>query len=305
VRVIWQHRTFDRCVWRFGNPTRRSAVPVDEDELPICHRVDAVTTHARSAIAIWVTGGVESPSLRCGFAATVDATQWSMPDQQDEDDAMLHEIAESYREGGKMMWVITIFQAVSFALMAERIYVLFFKTRLNREAVLAGLRERIFRGDVMGAIRFLSDQPQSPLTRILKSGLLEVRHGEEEVQAAMDEAAMHEMPLLEKRTGYLSMISNASTLVGLLGTVGGMIGVFKAVASVSAADKSTMLAGGISEAMNCTWYGLMTAIPPLVVYSLLQGRTQSLQDDINGSVAATINMVMRNKDKLNVAAIES
>jgi biopolymer transport protein ExbB len=217
---------------------------------------------------------------------------------------MLHSIAESYREGGKMMWVISIFQAISFALMAERIYVLFFKTKLNKEGVLGGLRERIFRGDVMGAIRFLSDQAQSPLTRILKNGLLEVRHGEEEVQAAMDEAAMQEMPLLEKRTGYLSMIANASTLVGLLGTVGGMIGVFKAVASVAAADKSTMLAAGISEAMNCTWYGLMTAIPPLVVYSLLQGRTQALQDDINGSVAATINMVMRNKDKLNVNAVE-
>jgi biopolymer transport protein ExbB len=217
---------------------------------------------------------------------------------------MWESIREHYTEGGKMMYVITLFQAVSLALMVERIYVLFFKTRLNKESVLAGLRERIFRGDVMGAIRFLSDQPQSPLTRILKSGLLEVRHGEEEVQAAMDEAAIHEMPYLEKRTGYLSMISNASTLVGLLGTVGGMIDVFKAVASVSAADKSVALSKGISEAMNCTWYGLMTAIPPLVVYSLLQGRTQSLSDDINGSVASTINMVMRNKDKLNVTAMD-
>ena len=216
---------------------------------------------------------------------------------------MFESIAEHYREGGKMMWAISVFQGISFALMIERVYVLFFKTRLNKEAVLAGLRERIFRGDVMGGIRFLSDQPQSPLTRILKAGLLEVRHGEEEVQAAMDEAAIHEMPYLEKRTGYLSMISNASTLVGLLGTVGGMIGVFKAVSSVSAADKSTMLSAGIAEAMNCTCYGLMTAIPPLVVYSLLQGRTQALSDDINASVASTINMIMRNKDKLNVAAI--
>ncbi|MFZ9886252.1 MAG: MotA/TolQ/ExbB proton channel family protein [Myxococcota bacterium] len=198
---------------------------------------------------------------------------------------------------------ISVFQGVSFALMAERIFVLFFRTRLNKEAVLAGLRERVFRGDVMGAIRFLSDQPQSPLTRILKAGLLEVRHGEEEVQAAMDEASMHEMPYLEKRTGYLSMISNGATLAGLLGTVLGMIKVFAAVAQVSAADKSTMLSAGISEAMNCTAYGLITAIPPLVVYSLLQGRTQALTDDVQASVASTINMVLRNKDKLNVDAI--
>jgi biopolymer transport protein ExbB len=217
---------------------------------------------------------------------------------------MFESIATHYREGGFWMYPISLFQGVSIALMVERVYVLFFKTRLNKEAVLAGLRERIFRGDVMGGIRFLSDQPQSPLTRILKAGLLEVRHGEEEVQAAMDEAAIHEMPYLEKRTGYLSMISNAATLAGLLGTVLGMIAVFAAVASVSAADKSVALSAGISEAMNCTAYGLITAIPPLVVYSLLQGRTQALSDDINGSVASTINMVMRNKDKLNVAAIE-
>ena len=106
---------------------------------------------------------------------------------------MFETIAEHYREGGFWMIPISCFQGVSFALMIERVYVLFFKTKLNKEAVLAGLRERIFRGDVMGAIRFLSDQPQSPLTRILKAGLLEVRHGEEEVQAAMDEASMHEI----------------------------------------------------------------------------------------------------------------
>ena len=217
---------------------------------------------------------------------------------------MFEKLAEHYREGKEMMYFISIFQGVSFALMIERTYVLFFKTRLNKEAVLAGLRERIFRGDVMGGIRFLSDQPQSPLTRILKAGLLEVRHGEEEVQAAMDEAAIHEMPYLEKRTGYLGMISNAATLVGLLGTVIGMIAVFAAVASVSAADKSTMLSAGIAEAMNCTAYGLIVAIPPLVVFSVLQGRTQHLSDEINGAVASTINMVMRNKDKLNVAGIE-
>lgn len=217
---------------------------------------------------------------------------------------MFHDLAEFYKEGGFWMIPISVFQGVSFALMIERIYVLFFKTRLNKEAVLAGLRERIFRGDVMGAIRFLSDQPQSPLTRILKAGLLETRHGEEEVQAAIDEASMHEMPYLEKRTGYLSMISNGATLAGLLGTVLGMIKVFEAVAQVSAADKSTMLSAGISEAMHCTAYGLIAAIPPLVIFSLLQGRTQALQDDIQASAASTINMVLRNKDKLNLGALE-
>ena len=217
---------------------------------------------------------------------------------------MFENFAHRVQEAG--LWAIPIFTIGAFglAIIIERLVVLYFRTRLNKDAVLAGLRERIFRGDVMGGIRFLSDQPQSPLTRILKAGLLEVRHGEEEVQAAMDEAAMHELPYLEKRTGYLSMISNAATLVGLIGTVNGMIGVFKAVASVSAADKSTMLSQGIGEAMNCTFFGLAVAVPMLIAFSLLQGRTQALNDDVNSAVASTVNLVMRNKDKLNVAAIE-
>ncbi|MBM4282447.1 MAG: MotA/TolQ/ExbB proton channel family protein [Deltaproteobacteria bacterium] len=217
---------------------------------------------------------------------------------------MFESFGHRVQEAG--LWAVPIFGIGAFglAIIIERLVVLFFRTRLNKDALLAGLRERIFRGDVMGGIRFLSDQPQSPLTRILKAGLLEVRHGEEEVQAAMDEAAMHELPYLEKRTGYLSMISNAATLVGLIGTVNGMINVFKAVANVSAADKSAALSLGIGEAMNCTFFGLAVAVPMLIAFSLLQGRTQALNDDINSAVASTVNLVMRNKDKLNVAAIE-
>jgi biopolymer transport protein ExbB len=217
---------------------------------------------------------------------------------------MFEEVAHRVQEAGFFAIPILLTGAVGLAIIVERLIVLFFRTRLNKDAVLAGLRERIFRGDVMGGIRFLSDQPASPLTRILKAGLLEVRHGEEEVQAAMDEAALHELPYLDKRTGYLSMLSNAATLIGLVGTVNGMIGVFKAVASVSAADKSTMLSQGIGEAMNCTFLGLAVAVPLLMMFSVLQGRSQGLNDEINAGVASTVNLVMRNKDKLNVAAVE-
>jgi biopolymer transport protein ExbB/TolQ len=217
---------------------------------------------------------------------------------------MWETIVQHYNDGGVWMFPITLFQIFSFAVILERVWVLFLQTRLDKNAVLAGVKERIFKGDVMGAIRFLSDQRNNPLARILKEGLLHVKHGEEEVQAAMDEASMHEMPYLEKRTGYLAMISNGATLAGLLGTIIGMIKVFAAVAQVSAADKSIMLSSGISEAMNCTAYGLITAIPPLVVYSFLQARMQEISDECNASVASTVNMVLRNKGKLNLQAIE-
>jgi biopolymer transport protein ExbB len=212
-------------------------------------------------------------------------------------------VAEHYRAGGFWMYLISVFQIFSFAIIIERFYVLFVKSRLNKAAILKGLQEKIFKGDLSDAIRFLGMQPQTALTRILKAGLLQTKHGEEEVQAAMDEAAFHEMPLLEKRTGYLAMISNGATLAGLLGTILGMIKVFAAVAQVSPADKSILLSNGIAEAMNCTAYGLITAIPPLIAYAFLQARMQQISDDVTASVASTVNFVLRNKDKLELKSV--
>ena len=216
---------------------------------------------------------------------------------------MLQSIAEHYRAGGIWMYLISVFQIFSFAIIIERFYVLFIKSRLNKADVLKGLQEKIFKGDHADAIRFLGMQRQTVLTRILKAGLLQTKHGEEEVQVAMDEAAFHEMPILEKRTGYLAMISNGATLAGLLGTILGMIKVFAAVAQVSAADKSMLLSNGIAEAMNCTAYGLITAIPPLIAYAFLQARMQHISDEVTASVASTVNFVLRNKDKLELKSV--
>ena len=100
---------------------------------------------------------------------------------------------------------------------------------------------------------------QAPLARIVKSGLMKVNRPDDEVQAAMDEAALRELPKLEARTGYLALLANLAMLSGLLGTVTGLIAAFGAVANADASSKATMLAKGISEAMNCTAFGLLAA----------------------------------------------
>ena len=144
-----------------------------------------------------------------------------------------------------------------------------------------------------------------PLTSVVKAGLINVPKGEEDVQAAMDEAAMRELPKLEARTGYLAMIGNVATLLGLLGTIIGLIGAFGAVATANAASKATILANSISEAMNCTAFGLLTAIPALVAYSLLQGRTQHMVEEINETSVAVLNLVVANRDKMKMPASAS
>jgi len=93
------------------------------------------------------------------------------------------------------------------------------------------------------------------------------------------------------------MLGNAAMLAGLLGTVNGLIQCFEAVAHVNPADKATILSQGISEAMNCTFFGLLVAIPALIMFSVLNGRTQSLINDINETSVSVLNLVVNNKDK--------
>jgi len=115
---------------------------------------------------------------------------------------------------------------------------------------------------------------------------------EHDVQQAMDEEALRELPRLEKRTGYLAMLGNLATLAGLLGTITGLIKSFAGVAGVDPSMKATMLSKGISEAMNCTAFGLGTGILGLATYAWLNGMTQAVLDGVNQSSVETLNLVV-------------
>ena len=202
--------------------------------------------------------------------------------------------------GGKGMYPIAVCLVFALAITFDRIQVLFFKAAIDKEAFLKGLKAHIFSGDLDKAISYTAGQKSTPLTNIVKAGLINVPKGEAEVQAAMDEASLREMPRIEKRTGYLAMIGNVATLVGLLGTIIGLIRCFASVAGADASEKSRELSNGIAEAMNCTAFGLIVAIPALVAFSLLQGRTQHMIDDINETSVGVLNLIVANKDKIRM-----
>lgn len=212
-------------------------------------------------------------------------------------------LAKRYVEGGWGMWPITVCLVIAVAIMVERSIVLFGSAAINKEGFLRGLKKHIYAGDLDKAINYVAGQKPTPLTNVIKSGLMNVPKGEEEVQAALDEATLRESPRLEARTGYLAMLGNAAMLAGLLGTVSGLIACFEAVANVNPADKATILAAGISEAMNCTAFGLITAIPALVAFSILMGRTQHLINDINETSVSVLNLIVSNKDKFKNATV--
>ena len=210
----------------------------------------------------------------------------------------MDKLAIAFAEGGVMMWPILFLSIVCWAIVIERSYFLYGKASVRAEEMVTMLQQSIMSGDLAKAIRYVSAS-NTPLARIIHAGLLKAKGDVEEVQAAMDEAALRELPRVEKRTPYLAMLSNVAMLVGLLGTIIGMIVSFGAVANADASEKATKLAEGISEAMNCTAFGLIVAIPALLAYAALQSRTQKCVDEINEGSVRIVNLILLNREKLN------
>lgn len=215
---------------------------------------------------------------------------------------MFDVIAEKFNEGGWGMYPIAVCSIFILTIAIERIYQLYFKYSVPKDAFVTDLRRYILEGNVNKAVD-RCNQVSTPLTKIIKSGLQKVNKSDSEVQAAMDEASLREMPRIERRTSFLAMLANVAMLAGLLGTISGLITCFGAVATADPSEKATLLASGISEAMNCTAFGLLTAIPGLIFFSILQGKTQHLLDDINEASVSVLNLVVTNRDKLDLSTL--
>jgi len=187
-------------------------------------------------------------------------------------------LADAFHEGGFGMWPILILLAITISIVVERAVYLR-KAVIDKDKLVSLLKQQIAQGNIQGAIKVCSGN-STPMTRIVQSGLMRANRSDEEIAAAMDEAGLRELPMIEKRTGYLAMLGNLATLAGLLGTIAGLIKSFAGVAGVDPSQKATLLSKGISEAMNCTAFGLFTGIVGLATYAWLNGKTQNILDDI-------------------------
>ncbi|MCK6528957.1 MotA/TolQ/ExbB proton channel family protein [Myxococcota bacterium] len=218
---------------------------------------------------------------------------------------MFESLVHAFKAGGWGMWPIAATAVTIVAVTVDRIIYLFFTISNQKESVLRELYKYILRGDLGGALRFLDSQKAGPIVKVIKAGLLKVHRSDFEVQAALDQASLQEMPKIEARTGYLAVLSNAAVLFGLLGTISGLITCFGAVANVDPSQKATILAAGIAEAMNCTAFGLGTSIPALLLFAWLQARSQHLIDDINESVVTVMNLVVGNRDQFDLTVLQN
>ncbi|MDD5613477.1 MAG: MotA/TolQ/ExbB proton channel family protein [Candidatus Omnitrophica bacterium] len=174
------------------------------------------------------------------------------------------------RQGGPLMYLILLCSIVSFTVIIERVIALS-RARVDISAFMAKIIDAVRRNRIMAAIE-VCDRTSSPVASVIKSGLLKQASSRQEIKEAMEEAALVEVPKLEKNLNVLATLAHVTPLIGLLGTVTGMIQAFQVIQEkagalnpVSPAD----LAGGIWEALTTTVGGLAVAIPTLVAYNFL------------------------------------
>lgn len=199
-----------------------------------------------------------------------------------------------FKSGGVFMYPILAALIVGIAIIVERFIYVAVKNRIDTTRFVNKVIELVQQGSVSSAIE-LCNLSKAALPMITRAGLREYGKTPKEVQNAFELAAMAEVPKLEKRTHYLSMIANVATLLGLLGTIVGLIQSFQAVAMADSSQKAALLSAGISVAMNTTAFGLIVAIPCMVFHSYIQSKTNSLIDEINENIARIYQKIIKAK----------
>lgn len=196
-----------------------------------------------------------------------------------------------FQEGGLFMYPIAIVLALGLAIALERWLYLTLTTAKNK-ALWNAVTPYLKAGNLAGAVQVTS-KSQAAIGQIMTYGLNRVRSARrrEDVEQAMEESLMEVMPRLEKRTHYLATFANIATLLGLLGTIVGLISAFTAVATANPAEKADLLSASISVAMNTTAFGLIVAIPLLLVHTLLQTKTTEIIDSLEMASVKFLNAI--------------
>lgn len=207
-------------------------------------------------------------------------------------------IAKAFQDGGTTMIFIAIVGVLTVALIFER-FTQLSKLSVDKQDFIDKLFGMILRGELRQAVTFCDSKP-IPLSNTLKSGLVQVlnKRPDEEVQVAMDGAILKETPRLEGWTSFLAIFGNVATLMGLLGTIIGLIISFGEVNNADPAKKAEMLSLGISHALNCTAFGLIIAIPAIVFFGYFQVRIGRSINDMTESSMNLMNLVVSNRDKM-------
>lgn len=190
-------------------------------------------------------------------------------------------IADAFRDGGIWMYLILAMSIFAIGIVIERFIFLFFKYNINATAFMAQIQKLVMAGNVDRAIKLCNAAPSAALPKVVKAGLTRANKGEVAIQNAIEEATLEVVPMVTRRTPALLALANIATLLGLLGTIVGLIEAFAALEDAPPEDRQRLLAGGIALAMNTTAFGLVVAIPTMLAHLFLSGISKRIVEEID------------------------
>ena len=206
---------------------------------------------------------------------------------------MINAITEFFSKGGIWMVPILVMSIAGLAVIIDRMYFLVMRHNVDASALMKRISEHVQTGQISNALSICSSARDSALAQVLASGLRNASQGPDKIQNAIEEQTLAVTPEITKRGTLLQNIANIATLLGLLGTIIGLIQAFSSLATITDPEQQTKeLTNGISTAMNTTAFGLMVAIPCLLAHVFLSTTTKKILDDIEYSSVKLENLLI-------------
>lgn len=200
-----------------------------------------------------------------------------------------------FQNGGSFMYPIALVLVIGLVLVVER-WVFLSRAKIANRRAYGQLLPMMQQRNFAAALKF-SQHEKAPMSKIVAAGIstAQLARKDENIAMAIEEGILEAVPRLEKRTNYLATLANIATLLGLLGTIIGLIAAFTAVANADPSEKASMLSSSISVAMNTTAFGLISAIPLLLAYSMLQNKTNEIIDSLEMAGVKFLNLLTLNR----------
>ena len=206
---------------------------------------------------------------------------------------MLESLAQFFRDGGPAMYVNVCTSIVAVAIIIERIIVLAFSLNLNAGPFMEQIQKLVLSNNVDRAVKLCGAAPNAALSRVVRAGLTRASKGEQEVARALEEAVLEVTPAISKRIASLWSLANIATLVGLVGTIWGLIQTFASLGAASPEMKQVMLSNGISEAMNNTALGLTIAVVCIIFHLALSTKSRTMVEEVEYNALKLENLLAR------------
>jgi len=190
--------------------------------------------------------------------------------------------------GGPWMYVILAVLVLGLIIVVERALALYVRTWLDPRRFLSQVIAQVETSSFARALEICNVRSGHPLPRVLKAGLMRANRREREVERAMEEELLRALPTLQSRMSYIALFANIATLIGLLGTIMGLIQAFEGINEATAAARQDVLSSGISRAMLTTAFGLITAVPMMVFHAVLTARLDRIILSVEEGAAALL-----------------